>query len=218
MYVDHLKADFTIFGKSESKNQGFIPSQIKKCRENKYYKLMEGVRNYAQHVRMPISGISIDGQWSKVKGKKGTCYHALKVHASKKDLSRIREVRKTLAEFDEIIDLKFALGKYVSVIGSLHGEVRKEMNELVLASRVTFENWIEKYATASGEKSSLGLAAIKTEKDAIFETIDVHLKWDDIRLELSHRNRGLRDFSINYVTTISETTIEMERKNKDTRC
>lgn len=213
MYVDHLQSDFKIYRENSANEKSFIKSQIEKCREDKYYELMEGVRNYAQHVRMPISGLSIGGSWSIVKCKKSTCQYSLKIHASKKELSRVRHLKKVLSEFDETIDLKFAIGKYVSILGSLHGEIRKEMDEAVQESRKTLEGWMEKYATASSEDNLIGLTAIRSGDGVIAESIDVHLDWDDIRLELSLRNRGLRDFSIHYVTTISETTLGMEQES-----
>lgn len=209
MYVDHLKADLsTLEG-----TKGFVSQQLSECRENKHYRLMEGVRNYAQHVRMPIKTISVVADWNMLEGKKGTSFHHLKVQGSKEELKRIRELRKTLDKFDEVIDLKYSIGKYVSLIGKLHVEVRTKISEMVREGRELFQQHIEQYLAASGEEKALGLAAIKSGNQEIAESVYLNLEWDDIRLDLVRRNAGIRDFSISYVTTISETTMEIEQGN-----
>ena len=211
MYVDHLKADLsTLEG-----TKGFVSQQLSECRENKHYRLMEGVRNYAQHVRMPIKTISVMADWNMLEEKKGTSFHHLKVHGSKEELKRIRELRKTLDEFDEVVDLKYSISKYVSIIGKLHGEVRTKISGMVKDSRELFQQHIEQYLAASGEEKTLGLAAIKSGNREIAESVYLNLEWDDIRLDLIRRNAGIRDFSISYVTTISETTIELEQGNPE---
>jgi len=212
MYVDHLKADIAAFSNEEWNAASHLKSMLKKHHEDKYFRLGDGIRNYAQHAGVPISDAKIGGEWKISDGRKDTSYHALKITTSKKDLSRQRELaRKTLSEFDEEIDLKFVIGKYIYALGKLHVDVRKAINLRVEESRKCFVENIEKYTRLNeccGAPSVL--TAIRVEDDAIAEEVQIHLNWDDVRLRLVRCNLGLRDFSVCYATTISPTVLEME--------
>jgi len=39
------------------------------------------------------------------------------------------------------------------------------------------------------------------------------MNWDDIRVDLVSRNKGISDLSVNYISTISETADKLERQS-----
>lgn len=217
MYTDHLAADIGAFTNNEWNAPEYLANKLKEYRRDKYFRLVEGIRNYAQHVSMPISNTAIGGQWSVSEGKKHTSYHAISMVCSKQDLSRKQELaRTTLTEFEDEIELKFALGKYISALGKLHNDIRRDVKIQVDKSRLNFEKWIANYAKRMTIKETpSSLTAMRVEDGAIAESVEIHLNWDDVRLKLVRRNRGIRDFSISYATTISPTVLKMEKDRKD---
>jgi len=214
MYTDHQGKDIKVFSTSDWNSVAFRTELLNKCREDKYFRLVEGVRNYAQHVSVPISNTKIGGQWTIDAGEKHTCCHSLEMYVSKSALSGVRELRRsTLCEFGDQIDLKYSLGRYISALGKLHLELRKKIKTSVDLSRACFVKNFEKYKTVSKEVHSL--AAVHAPSGVLAETIDIHLNWDDVRINLEKRNNGVRDFSINYISTISAMGLQMEGGRED---
>ncbi len=217
MYVDHLAAVFAAFSRPDWDAPAYLKQCVEKQRADKHHRLGEGIRNYAQHVEVPISNAVIGGKWRVSKGKKITSYHAVQISASKKDLSRKRKLaRDTLSEFDDEIDVKYVIGKYIHALGSLHREIREVTASAIEESRQCFEGHIESYARLNECCGSpTVLTAIRVEKRAIAEEIQIHLNWDDVRQRLIRRNRDLRDLSVCYATTISPTVLKMEARQAD---
>jgi len=214
MYTDHLYFDITAISKVEKTSEKFVKKLIKKRRdEDRYFRLVEGIRNYSQHCSMPVSSITLGGQWHEAGDKaKGTCGYTMKIYTSKNDLSGIRELRKnTLGEFDEQIDLKFALGRYFSALGDIHIQTREHIEQSIDECRSTVEEWMKKYSQFMDSQQLLDISAIRVENNKIEEEVHVHLNWDDVRRSLVDQNKGLSDLSVRYISTISETAQSLQQ-------
>ena len=171
MYVDqsshHIK---NIYGKASD-----IPSLVEKERVFQFeqklgFRVMEAIRNYAQHRDFPIQGIKLSFQI--VDGEAGTQFlHraipliSISTWANDKFKQTIlQEIRDSSTK--DLVDIRPFIKEYVEGIGTLHVKTRELIHSDLIKWEKTLDDSIAKYKNKFGANASLvGLAIIKESDD-----------------------------------------------------
>lgn len=212
MYTDHLFSDAGTLKIDDLNFSGLVASEFEKHRKDKHFVLAEVLRNYSQHVGVPVGNTEIVGQHSKNHKNTGGLFYALKIWAPRDDLARVRAVRRdVLSMFEEdAIDLKHTIGRYMSGLSSIHHVVRKYLDPVISDCRDCIESWEKIYRNKNGSDSVHALTAIQVKNNTIKEEIQLNLEWEGIRQRLVSRNKGIKNYSNSYITTMSATMLGKE--------
>lgn len=79
--------------------------------------------------------------------------------------------------------------------------------------RADIKKYTEDYSTFMQDDQISDVSALRIDNGKIAEELVLHMNWDDIRVDLVSRNKGISDLSVNYISTISETADKLERQS-----
>lgn len=133
------------------------------------FRLMEALRNYAQHEAVPIHSAKFGGQWIASEAER---LHRLKFSVSmhiKVDILRNAEGFKStvLADLDEELDKLDAaehIRKYLEGLFEIHGELRDQLKGGLEAWKATIRDAIKRYHKVSEGKAA-GLAIVQLDSE-----------------------------------------------------
>jgi hypothetical protein len=167
------------------------------------YRIMEALRNHAQHSGLPIRSIHYQYRVSKGKGAIHTEYIVRPETKSKDMRENPSFTRKALSDLDSIgesPDLRGPLREYIECLIRLHKYLREMVDEVFNESRSLYERAIEDLSTLEGEKVRyLAIWAIddggeSTEEVSLFKGI---LEYYDV---LHKSNMVFDDISSSFVS------------------
>jgi hypothetical protein len=175
-YIDQVKQDFKHLDLSPSFGQQSASKLSEAYDASHQYRVMEALRNYAQHFSQPVHSFS--GNSSRLADDWG---HAISVRALKSQLAEDKTFKKrVLAEVEGFIDLRDAGRGYIEALSGVHLHLRAIVEPQVEAARDLIDRWIGQYLVVN--ESALGLYAHKS-VDGKDDPAPVLLmvEWDDVR-------------------------------------
>ncbi|PSW10332.1 hypothetical protein C9J01_19180 [Photobacterium rosenbergii] len=167
------------------------------------YRFMEALRNHVQHYGLAVHSLSLPSKWIG-DGEKKEMINQLKIFSTKEQLSQNKDFKKVVfREMPEKVELIKAIRIYVGCFSHVHKRVRDLIERNVSLSRATIEDVIHRYKeTNAGD--AVGIYAYMVEVDdptsTPTEKIPLLLDWDDVRLNLSKKNRFFPKISRSYVS------------------
>ena len=197
MYVDqsdrHLKR---IYGEESSVYRSAKEGFSREYDHNFEYRVMEALRNYAQHRGHPVYG-SIYSQSNEMLGEefyiKYVVAPTLKPSVFKDDAKVKRSVYEELAQLgDKQLDLRPFIRSYTSSICKVHGEIGELMAADVTEWKSTINSAIETFRVQYEEKGFIGLRAGKFDKDKLIDYVPLvsdFLSWLE-KLQTKHAGVG----------------------------
>jgi len=143
--------------------------------QNFGYRVMEAIRNYAQHRDFPIQGIKLSFQT--VDGEAGSQFlHRAIPLISVSTLADDDKFKRTIlheiknSSTKDLIDVRPFIKEYVEAIGTLHVKTRELIHPDVIKWEKTLDDAIAKYKNKFGDNAPLaGLSIIKESDDGQWE-------------------------------------------------
>jgi hypothetical protein len=184
--------------------------QLKRCAYDNHfsYRLMEGLRNYAQHRDVPLHGARLASSWIKPEGARSSDDELMRYTASANiDLDKLKSDEKTKpnlrAEIEDganHIDVVTVTRDYIEVLGAMHLELRESTNSLLTEWKSIVQETIARYGSVNNG-NVIGLCitehndsnAIKP-KIAVFNDPVLYLE------KLMLRNGSMVNLTKRYVT------------------
>jgi hypothetical protein len=195
MYIDqsphHLN---NMYGKESD-----IPRLVENEKKLQYeqrlgYRVMEAIRNYAQHRDVPIQGIKLS--YHLVESETGSqfLYRAIPLinistlADDKFKQTILQEIRDTSTK--DLVDVRPFIKEYVEGIGTLHVKTRELIHPDLIKWEETLDNAITKYKNKFGDNAPLvGLSIIKESDDGHWEEAKTLFKnFIKDRQELENKN------------------------------
>jgi len=189
MYIDHSKSDIKSCSDDPLGAKLFLERQFSNHYDNnKYYRLMEALRNHAQHKSVPVNNVSLVQPVSRAVDPKKD----VKLFVNKVSLLRNKKFKKeVLDEFSERPDIKLAVYEYINSLCEIHSEFRNYCNDFLDEAREVFDFWITEYKKIENRYFDMGLKAIHKKEKEEAQIILVDTGWDNVRMRLAKRNRGI---------------------------
>lgn len=148
------------------------------------YRLMEALRNHAQHKGMPAHGYTAsDG-----------LHEALTFRCLRRELDDAGAFKRSVfEEMPDEVDLRVAARRYIDCLSKVHVTLRRDIAGVLDTARARVASAIERFEEETGG-SSLGLHAHRREngKDT---WVALMLDWDEVRLHLARKNASATVFS-----------------------
>ncbi|MCW5610562.1 MAG: hypothetical protein KIS83_07750 [Rubrivivax sp.] len=158
------------------------------------YRFMEALRNHVQHVGMAVHGVTINSRWEPQPEAKRLEFTVTPYTMKSALEADPKFKRSVLEECPSTVPTLPAARAYVGGISSVHEEVRRLAEPLVVAARSAFEAAIARHGAAANQKY-LGLAAVARDGTGTVEQVPVFLQWDDVRVKLIARNRPIANLA-----------------------
>lgn len=186
LFIDSSKSDIKMCTQDFESAQSFIEREFSKHYDDKEgYRLMEALRNYAQHKNVPITNIKVHRSVTGLKGQS----KEIKLFVRRDELLKERKIKKNvIREYDSDIEITEAIDEYVGSLCAVNDSVRTYSEEIVHESRIMLDGWIKKYSKLEKRYMGHGLRAIHRSPIGEVVNIRVDTKWDDVRQKLSQTN------------------------------
>ena len=205
LYIDQLP-----HYASECSSENDIKKIIKTFFNNTYddnhdYKLMEALRNYAQHRGLPVqwTGPGSRLTTSNTENTDDDHEYYLSFGLLKSDLESDKKFKKeVLVYFEEKIDLRSTIRSYIESLSKIHTNTRKTINESVDHSRQLIKDAHRKFINEEIKEFSVSACKV-SDKGELIDRVYLMLNWDDIRLKLTERNIELINFKKRFVSNQS---------------
>jgi hypothetical protein len=195
-----------MYGK-DSDIPGFLEKEKSFQYEQKLgYRVMEAIRNYAQHPDFPIQGIKLS--FHLVEGEIGSqfLYRAIPLISistladDKFKQTILQEIRDTSTK--DLVDVRPFIKEYVEGVGTIQVKTRELIHPDLVKWEKTLDNAIAKYKNKFGDTVSLiGLAIIKESDDGRREeTKTISKDFIKNRQDLENKNSNFINLSQSYAS------------------
>jgi hypothetical protein len=196
MYVDHVPQRLhMIFGKPHDSVDNYHEVRRKEHKEHLGYRFCDALRNFTQHVDLPIHGLLIDSQWLDDQKK---CEHHIAAHTNIKELEKSEiskaVLRELKANYEDRVDVTPLIRQYVTSLGRIHQVVRGRLDPEV----DRWEQWIKDAVDKSEHGSHPALTKVDDNEE--LESVRVSKDWPERLRMLLHKNRNVTHYDKHYIT------------------
>ena len=165
------------------------------------YRFMEQLRNHVQHFGFPVYQVTLSSWVENMHQVNMELPSTIEFGAEKKRLQENPKFKKSvIEELDDTVDLKQMTRKYVECLSEIQASIRTmilgELNE----ARRLIEECINRYRDEVDEQTNNLIITVFEEGGEDKDQVKLLLNWDDLRLELTNKNRILTNLSAKYVT------------------
>ncbi len=204
LYIDqllqHVKACIPEDLKLGDEVKSYFSEEYDSCFE---YRLMEALRNYVQHRGVAVHSTTHGGRWTSLKSD-GQLEFSLKLFTHKSELEGDKAFKtQVFNEMPDEVELMFSVRTYVGAISRVHEKIRDLLDKRSKIARAIISEVIAEYE-ALNSGNSIGLTAVckkpKETNDEIVEKIPISLSWDNVRLKLIKKNKGIGNLGKRYVS------------------
>ncbi len=165
---------------------------------NVSYRIVEALRNYAQHSGSPTQGISFESRWVK-EGEEEKFVAGVSVYLNPDRLASDPKFnRSVLAELVALKEKEIAvipiIRDYVECLSTVVGQLREFLRTRMEVWSRTIDGWITRYGELSQEPDRMwGLAAIETSDDGrkVLQEVHLSVEFKERIAGLQHLNRPL---------------------------
>ncbi len=209
LYVDHIPQNLAaIYGKNAEATQAFAEIKSQEYDSIIGYRVMEAIRNYAQHRNLPIGGISLPA--SRVDRPAGavwvqTVVPYIDVTELENDKNFKPAVLGELKAQGDKAEIKLYVRQYIESIGRIHELVRQSLAPDLKKWDETVSSMLEAVKQASGEQVHAVVAFAIDENQVKPQQVTVFTDPIERRRWLEEKNRRLTHFTYHVVT--SETNV-----------
>ena len=167
------------------------------------FRFMEALRNHVQHYGLAVHSLSLPSKWIG-EDENREMINQLKIYSTKEALSENKDFKKVIFdEMPEKVELIKTIRIYLGCISNVHRRVRELIQANVSSSRADIEGVILRYKEANAG-DAMGVYAYMVEIDdptaTSIEKLPLLLDWDNVRLNLSQKNRPFPNISKWYVS------------------
>lgn len=200
-HTDRILKNKKIYGDSITSVSDAKKHEYDSCKE---YRIIENIRNYAQHKKMPITQYSIGGNWegANLEARR----HYLSIYASPNELlqdCRFKRKMELDVSGDEKIDLLYCISTYIDCIGSIQSAIRRSIEKHVSYADNIMNHYISLWQNEYPDDSRLLLHMISyCEDPMIFKKIcPINDKAAMRREYLRRKNPGPKNLAYAYAAT-----------------
>ena len=173
------------------------------------YRVMESIRNYAQHRGLPIHRCDYNSKWVKKDEASILLFSVtpyIDIEILQKDKKFKKSILSELLDIDDKHDIRPFVREYIASFGSIHKKIRTLLRLHTTKWEETLNNAIEKFKEVAGEEGSiLGLTALIHREGKDSSAIPIFLDIIKYRKELQDKNSNLGSLTVQFVDTgISE--------------
>lgn len=142
------------------------------------YRVMESLRNSAQHWGLPLHGIGMGGKWlARSEKRKGLIRHhvvaTIAVEELRKNEKFKRSIINELAILGEKVDFRPLVREYVQCLSEVHGFVRSNIEDSVKCSEVLKIEAIDKWKAMAGDRGRVvGLCVVKMKSAHTWDVLE----------------------------------------------
>lgn len=204
LYTDQIQQHTKICLPDDLKSSQKVKTFLSKEYDDHFeYRFMEALRNYVQHRGLAVHLTKHNTRRTSIEAD-GLREFSTKLFSRKAELESDGSFKKTvLNEMSGDVDLMNAARKYVESINHAHIQIRELIALNVKNARELIEGAIANYKELNNG-DSLGLSAISYKKskpiDEIINKHQLFLDWDDVRINLTIKNKRIGNLSTSYVT------------------
>jgi len=207
MYLDHSKHHLSnIYGK-ESKIFKKFNEKISIEYDSKLsYRIIEAMRNYAQHRGYPIYGIMLEGKLLDGDIKKDRLYSTtpyLIPSEFENDEKFNKSVYEEMKKFSKKIDLKMVVRDYIESLGSIHQKLRELLKKDIEVWDKSIFEVVDIFKMKFGENiTRIGLVIANLDSKGKFkEYVNINKDLSDRREKFELKNRNLKNLKERIVTS-----------------
>jgi hypothetical protein len=178
------------------------------------YRLMEALRNHAQHRGLPVHQISPG--WSRMPD--GSIAHFVALAFEVAQLSEDPQFKKTtLSELEALeqatVDINLYIREYLTGLRSIHAWVRGQMVECVGKADEFFLGAYQRYTESAGDASAAGLAYVSSNPNGT-RNLEAWISPLPIRRRrwLERENRSLHSLDAHYVTGEARSSVKNRQR------
>ncbi len=165
------------------------------------YRFMEQLRNHVQHFGFPVDRVTFSGWVEHMHQVNMELPSTIEFSCEKKRLQENPKFKKSvIKELDDTVDLKQMTRKYVECLSEIQASIRTMILEKLNEARRLIEECINRYRDEIDEQANYVILTAFEEGGEDKEQVRLSLNWDDLRLELTNKNRILTNLSAKYVT------------------
>ena len=202
LYKDQVKQRVSDIIKNSSEGIDKVDAMFTEM-DNKHleYRFMEQLRNHVQHFGFPIDLISLSG-WVENRTKATMeLPSTIELASDKKRLQEDPKFKKNvIGELEDTVDLKQMTRKYVECLSEIQAGIRSMILEELSEARGLIEECINRYREEVDEQTNHVIVIAFEEGREGKEQVHLILSWDDLRLDLTKKNKILTNLSSKYVT------------------
>jgi hypothetical protein len=167
------------------------------------YRVMEALRNFAQHRELPIHAIMIGNEWENApSGNRMACsvVPSLDIEMLAGDAQFKSSVLQELRRMDRRIDVMPFAREYIERLGDIHAKFRGETNAREREWEAVIVTAMNRFKDAFPEVDLIGLAAVTMEDEILQgEPIQLFQQSIDYRQYLQQRTGTMANLSKRYV-------------------
>ncbi|WP_321394697.1 hypothetical protein [Emcibacter sp.] len=165
--------------------------------DNFEYRFMEALRNYVQHHGLPIHNLK-GGVKADEDGHKQV---HMKLFTSKEMLLNDDNFKKgVIEEMSDNVELRYAARVYIGCISRIHTKVRELISLKLDRSRELVQVALADYADLVSKNVNTIYLVHSPAEPILYEELSLFLDWDNVRVELTKKNRSLVNFQERYVS------------------
>ena len=165
------------------------------------YRFMEQLRNHVQHFGFPVDRVTFSGWVEHMHQVNMELPSTIEFSSEKKRLQENVKFKKSvIEELDDTVDLKQMTRKYVECLSEIHGSIRTMVLGKLTEARSLIEECINRYRNEVDKTVNYVILTAFEEGEEDKDQVRLLLNWDDLRLELTDKNRILTNLSAQYVT------------------
>ncbi len=198
MYLDQSLHHLTTIYSKDSEKVKIAISKTNYYYDNNFgYRVMEALRNHAQHRGFPIHSIMFSGEWLDAEDEDRSRLHhtvipRISVSALELDGKFKQAVLKEMqhAQGKHGLDVRPLIREYVECISLFHEHIREITRTDLMTWESSFDRVIEKVQQEYGQDAPLTSWAVatKNEEEQIMERITVHKEFAKRRQALEKKN------------------------------
>lgn len=184
-------------------NDDGASTKIKSVASHQYdtslsYRILEAMRNHAQHHALPVHGYSVNRRWDR---ESKLSYHEFAPHICVSELAENSEFKKEVLR--EIIDgpdslkLKPMVREYVECLSTMHQEFRKMTQTTIDENLNTINETKQRLANEFPDNRDIAIAIYKADEDGFKIGVETNLSnaLSDYLRFLRGKNRHLINFA-----------------------
>ncbi len=202
LYRDQVKQRVRdIVGNSSEEASKLEALFTEKHDKNLEYRFMEQLRNHVQHFGFPVYQVVLSGWVENMHQVNMEFPSTIEFGAEKEGLQENPKFKKSvIEELDDTVDLKQMTRKYVECLSEIQASIRTMILEKLNEARGLIEKCINRYRDEIDDQANYVILTAFEEGGEDKEQVRLWLNWDDLRLELTNKNRILTNLSARYVT------------------
>jgi hypothetical protein len=211
LYLDQVPQDLhTIDGKTSKQTDIFTEWRRKQYDSSCAYRVLEALRNYAQHCGFPVHAMTLN--FKREDTNAGSLMHAgLQLSVTIQNLKKDQKFKKGVlgeleakADRQGYVNLTPLVREYVEKICEIHEAVRSGIAAEVASWDQMIISAVDRARTAFGGGFS-GLSVVRESKDhegdfIALDSADIYIAPIDWRKQLEAKNRDFSNLSSRYVT------------------